>query len=97
VACVLQTSTSAALLVRRVTVSPNVSTRQAVSTVHVRLATSSLLIGGHAKVSGAILGIIVRPQPSIASGQSDLTKGRIAAANGLFSRIRQVAPMCTPT
>ena len=30
------------------------------------------------------------------SGQSNLTKGRIATAHGHFSRIRQVAPMCTP-
>jgi len=28
------------------------------------------------------------------SGQSNLTKGRIAAADGQFSRIRQVAPVC---
>ena len=30
------------------------------------------------------------------SGQSNLTSGRIAAAHGRFSRILQVAPMCTP-
>ena len=30
------------------------------------------------------------------SGQSNLTQGRIAAAHGRFSRILQVAPMCTP-
>ena len=29
-------------------------------------------------------------------GQSNLTKGRTAAAHGLFNGIRQVAPMCTP-
>ena len=29
-------------------------------------------------------------------GQSNLTQGRIAVAHGQFSRIRQVAPMCTP-
>ena len=28
------------------------------------------------------------------SGQSNLTKDRIAAADGRFSRIRQVAPVC---
>ena len=32
----------------------------------------------------------------ITSGQSNLTQGRIAAAHGRFSRILQVAPMCTP-
>jgi len=31
------------------------------------------------------------------SSQSSLTKGRIAATRGRFSRIRQVAPMCTPS
>ena len=30
------------------------------------------------------------------SDQSNLTRGRIDAAYGRFSRIRQVAPMCTP-
>jgi len=30
------------------------------------------------------------------SGQSNLTQGRIAAADGRFSRTRQVAPMCPP-
>jgi len=30
------------------------------------------------------------------SGQSNLTQGRIAAANGRFNRIRQVPPMCPP-
>jgi len=30
------------------------------------------------------------------SGQSNLTWGRIATAHGRFSRILQVAPMCTP-
>jgi len=30
------------------------------------------------------------------SGQSNLTKGRITVAHGRFSRIRQVATMCTP-
>jgi len=30
----------------------------------------------------------------LTSGQSKLTKGRIAAADGQFSRIRQVAPVC---
>jgi len=29
------------------------------------------------------------------SGQSNVQKGRIAAAHGRFYRIRQVAPMCT--
>jgi len=29
-------------------------------------------------------------------GQSNLTQSRIAAAYGRFTRIRQVAPMCTP-
>jgi len=32
----------------------------------------------------------------ITNGQRDLTKCRIATAHGLFSRILQVAPMCTP-
>ena len=32
----------------------------------------------------------------ITSGQSNLTQGRIAAAHGRFSRILQVAPLCTP-
>ena len=31
------------------------------------------------------------------SGQSNLATGRIAAAHGRFNRIRQVAPMCTPS
>jgi len=31
------------------------------------------------------------------SGQSNLTYGCIAAARGRFNRIRQVAPMCTPS
>jgi len=31
------------------------------------------------------------------SGQSNLTKRRIAAAHVRFNRIRQVAPMCTPS
>jgi len=31
------------------------------------------------------------------SGPSNLTKGRIAAAHGRFSRIRQMAPVCTPS
>jgi len=30
------------------------------------------------------------------SGQSNLTQDRIAAADGRFNSIRQVAPMCTP-
>ena len=30
------------------------------------------------------------------SGKSNLTQGRIAAAHGWFSRIRQMAPICTP-
>ena len=30
----------------------------------------------------------------ITSGQSNLTKDRMAAADGQFSRIRQVAPVC---
>jgi len=30
------------------------------------------------------------------SGQSNLTQGCIAAEHGRFSRIRQMAPMCTP-
>jgi len=33
----------------------------------------------------------------ITSGQSNLTQGRIADAHGWFSRIRLVAPMCTPS
>jgi len=32
----------------------------------------------------------------ITSGQSNFTLGRIAVAHGRFSRIRQMAPMCTP-
>ena len=32
----------------------------------------------------------------ITNGQSNLTQGRITAAHGWFSRILQVAPMCTP-
>jgi len=32
----------------------------------------------------------------IGSGQSNLTTGRIAAAHGRFSGIRQMAPVCTP-
>jgi len=32
----------------------------------------------------------------VTSGQSNLTKGRIAAAHGRLSRIRHMAPMCTP-
>ena len=32
----------------------------------------------------------------ITSGQSNLTRGHIAAAHGQFSGIRQVAPVCTP-
>ena len=47
---------------------------------------------------------ISKPGPSfdlaihltITSGQSNLTKGRIAAAHEGFNRIRQVALMCTP-
>ena len=31
------------------------------------------------------------------SGQSNLTKGRIAAARGRLIRIRQAVPMCTPS
>jgi len=34
---------------------------------------------------------------TITSGQSNLTKGRIADAHGRFNRIRQVAPICTPS
>jgi len=37
-----------------------------------------------------------RPPPAT-SGQNNLTRGRIAAAHGLFSRIRQVALMSIPT
>jgi len=33
----------------------------------------------------------------IMSGQSNLTKGRIAATQGQFNRFRQQAPMCTLT
>ena len=33
----------------------------------------------------------------VTAGQSNLTTGRIAAAHGRFSRVRQVAPMCTPS
>jgi len=33
---------------------------------------------------------------AITSSQRDLTKGRIVAAHARLSRIRQVAPMCTP-
>jgi len=37
------------------------------------------------------------PHPHlITSDQSNLTKGRIAVADGRFNRIRVVAPMCTP-
>jgi len=32
----------------------------------------------------------------VTSGQSNLTKGRIAAAHGRFSCIHQVSLMCTP-
>jgi len=32
----------------------------------------------------------------VTSGQSNLTKGRIAATHGRFSRIHQVARMCPP-
>jgi len=32
----------------------------------------------------------------ITSGQSNLTQGRIAAADGRFNRIRKLAPMCPP-
>ena len=43
----------------------------------------------HTKYSRASLGLT--------SGRYNLTKGRIAAAHGRFSRIRQVAPMFTST
>jgi len=33
---------------------------------------------------------------TIASGQSNLRKDRIGAADGQFNHIRQVAPMCPP-
>jgi len=33
----------------------------------------------------------------ITIGQSNLTQGRIAAADGRFNRILQLAPMCPPT
>jgi len=42
----------------------------------------------HTKYSRASLGLT--------SGRYNLTKGRIAAAHGRFSRIRKVVPMCTP-
>jgi len=32
---------------------------------------------------------------TVTSGQSNLTKDRIAAAHGRFNRIHQVAPICT--
>jgi len=35
--------------------------------------------------------------PIIISGQSNLTTGRIAAADGQFNGIRQVALVCIPT
>jgi len=34
--------------------------------------------------------------PKGTSGHSNLTQGRITAAHGRFSRIRHVAPVCTP-
>jgi len=40
-----------------------------------------------------VIGVIII---MITSGQSNLTKGRIAAAHGRFYRIRQVALICTP-
>jgi len=33
----------------------------------------------------------------VTSGQSNLTKGRIPAAHGRFSGIRQMAPVCITT
>ena len=51
-----------------------------------------------------VLGVIVRNTEAshsqstiviISSGQSNLTKGRIAAAHGRFNGIRQMASMCT--
>jgi len=44
------------------------------------------------------LQIVYSPKDArnITSGQSNLTQGRIAAGHGRFSRIRQVAPRCTP-
>jgi len=33
----------------------------------------------------------------ITGSQNNFTKGRIAAAHGRFSRMRQMAPMCTPS
>jgi len=40
-----------------------------------------------------------RPESTtvITSGQSNLTQDRIAAADGRFNRIRQLAPICSPT
>jgi len=44
----------------------------------------------------SLLGQVSSQYKQVTSGHSNLTKGRIAAAHGQFSRIRQVAPMCTP-
>ena len=38
----------------------------------------------------------VKTKPTTTNGQSNLTKDRIAAADGRFNRIGQVAPMCLP-
>jgi len=35
-------------------------------------------------------------QPTLTSGQRNLTQGHIATADGWFNRIRQVVPMCHP-
>jgi len=50
---------------------------------------------GHAARSLTIGRIYVRSTAVCPNGQSNLKKGRIAAAHGRFNRIRQVVPMCT--
>ena len=42
-----------------------------------------------------MLKFLISLLPETTSGQSNLTLGCIAAAHGRFSRIFQVAPMCT--
>jgi len=37
-----------------------------------------------------------RKREQVVNRQSNLTQGRIAAAHGQFSHIRQMTPMCTP-
>ena len=51
---------------------------------------------GHTVPTKPIWGWLVIPIQFQTSGQSNSTKERIAAADGLFIRIRQVAPVCPP-